>query len=402
MTRFTRRPGPTRPLLTTLFGAALAVSMVGVTTSCGSAETGSAGPVPQPPSLTPSSSQTPSPPTSQPAPTSAAGPCDALISGLSPRQRLAQLVVVGVEGDDAELPVELARSEQVGGIFIGGNATALFQGEAIERVQAASRVPLSIAVDDEGGRVQRIDELAGDIPSARTMAKTMSTEQVRDVARTRGAELANRGVTVDYAPVTDVSDQPDDSVIGDRSFSDDPQVVRDYALAFAEGLRESGVAPVLKHFPGHGAANGDSHRSLVTTPPLSELSGHDLVPYREIGDFPGVSVMVGHLDVPELTDGEPASLSEPVYRLLRGEFGFAGPVITDDLGAMRAIKDRYSLPEAALKALQAGADQALWSSGGRVGEVLDRLEAAQVSGELPPERVQESLVRVLSGKNLCG
>ncbi|OZM73256.1 beta-glucosidase [Amycolatopsis antarctica] len=401
MTRFTRRPGTTRLLLTTLLGAALAG---GVVTNCGPAETGSANPAappPSPPPTTPSPSQPPSPSSTTP-PQPQAGPCEPVVAGMSPRQRLAQLVVVGVEGDDTVLPAQLARDEQVGGIFIGGNATALLQGDALAVARQASTVPMSVAVDDEGGRVQRIDELDGDIPSAREMARTMTSDQVRDLGRTRGEAMAARGVTVDYAPVTDVSDQPGGSVIGDRAFSDDPAVVREYALAFAQGLREAGVAPVLKHFPGHGGADGDSHQSLVSTPPLSALAERDLVPYRGIGDYPGVSVMVGHLDVPELTNGEPASLAEPAYSLLRGEFGFTGPVVTDDLGAMKAIADRYTLPEAVLKSLQAGADQALWSSGGRVGEVLDRLEAAQASGELPPERVRESLDRVLIGKNLCG
>jgi beta-N-acetylhexosaminidase len=234
------------------------------------------------------------------------------------------------------------------------------------------------------------------------LAATKSPDEVRALAAQRGRQLRARGVTVDFAPDTDVTDAPDDDVIGDRSFSPDPARVKTYATAFAAGLRDAGVQPVLKHFPGHGHGSGDSHKGTVVTPPLAQLRAVDLVPYRGLAGYGPVAVMMGHLDVPDLTGGIPASLSPAAYGLLRGEFAFTGPVVTDDLGAMKAITAQYSLPDAVLKALQAGADEALWSSGGRVDEVLDRLVKAVQAGELPPARVQESVARVLRGKGLCG
>ncbi|MEV4057497.1 glycoside hydrolase family 3 N-terminal domain-containing protein [Amycolatopsis sp. NPDC049688] len=330
------------------------------------------------------------------------GDCAALVNGLDVRSQVAQLVVVGVSGDDPAATVALVRDHQVGGIFIGGNATALLKDRALAAVQGAAKVPVAVSVDEEGGRVQRIDDLDGDLPSARTMAATKSPEEVRALAAERGRQLRTRGVTVDFAPDTDVTDAPDDDVIGDRSFSPDPARVKTYATAFAAGLRDAGVQPVLKHFPGHGHGSGDSHKGTVVTPPLAQLRAVDLVPYRGLAGYGPVGVMMGHLDVPDLTGGVPASLSPAAYALLRGEFSFTGPVVTDDLGAMKAITAQYSLPDAVLKALQAGADQALWSSGGRVDEVLDRLVKAVQSGELPPARVQESVTRVLRGKGLCG
>ncbi|MET8847577.1 glycoside hydrolase family 3 N-terminal domain-containing protein [Amycolatopsis sp. NPDC004625] len=330
------------------------------------------------------------------------GDCASVVNGLDARGQVAQLVVVGVSGDDPAATVALVRDHQVGGIFIGGNATALLKDRALAAVQGAAKVPVAVAVDEEGGRVQRIDDLDGDLPSARTMAATKSPEEVRALAAERGRQLRARGVTVDFAPDTDVTDAPDDDVIGDRSFSPDPVRVRTYATAFAAGLRDAGVQPVLKHFPGHGHGSGDSHKGTVVTPPLAQLRAVDLVPYRDLAGYGPVGVMMGHLDVPDLTGGIPASLSPAAYTLLRDEFAFTGPVVTDDLGAMKAITAQYALPDAVLKALQAGADQALWSSGGRVDEVLDRLVKAVQAGELPPDRVQESVARVLRGKGLCG
>jgi beta-N-acetylhexosaminidase len=322
-----------------------------------------------------------------------------MVAAMPPRARLAQRLMIGVDGSSPNAATAAVRAEQVGGVFIGGNATGLLRNGALKLVQGAGKIPVAIAVDDEGGRVQRIDGLDGSIPSARTMAATMNPVEVQALAARRGRELRARGVTVDIAPVADVSDQPSGSVIGDRSFSDDPQRVAQYAAAFAAGLRESGVLPVFKHFPGHGHGTGDSHKGTVSTPPLAALRTDDLLPYRTLLASAPTAVMVGHLDVPGLTDGQPATLSPPAYQLLRGEMGFSGLVMTDDLGAMRAITARHDLPDAVLEALQAGADIALWTSTAHVHEVLTRLQAAQASGRLPGS--DESVARILAAKGAC-
>lgn len=321
---------------------------------------------------------------------------------MDPRARVAQLVVPGVNAGDPAAVAELVRTQQVGGIFVGDKKTTLLQNGALDGVQRAAKIPVSVAVDEEGGRVQRIDDLDGSLPSARQLAASKTPDEVRAIGAQRGKQLRARGVTVDYAPDADVSDEPDDAVIGDRSYSPDPEKVRQYAMAFAEGLRAGGVQPVLKHFPGHGHGSGDSHRGTVVTPPLDQLRRVDLVPYRDISEYGQVGVMVGHLEVPGLTGDEPASLAPEAYRLLRNEFHFTGPVITDDLGGMKAITDRFALPDAVLKSLQAGADQALFSSGHNdVGAVVDRLQRAVQSGELSSAQVTASVERVLAGKGFC-
>ncbi|MGW7537900.1 glycoside hydrolase family 3 N-terminal domain-containing protein [Amycolatopsis sp. NPDC054798] len=321
---------------------------------------------------------------------------------MDPRARVAQLVVPGVNAGDPAGVADLVRTQQVGGIFVGDKKTTLLQNDALAGVQRAAKIPVSVAVDEEGGRVQRVDDLDGSIPSARQLAATKTPDEVRAIGEQRGKQLRARGVTVDYAPDADVSDEPDGAVIGDRSYSPDPEKARRYAMAFAEGLRAGGVQPVLKHFPGHGHGSGDSHRGTVVTPPLDQLRKVDLVPYRDISEYGQIGVMVGHLEVPGLTGDEPASLAPEAYRLLRNEFHFTGPVITDDLGGMKAITDRFALPDAVLKALQAGADQALFSSGhNNVGAVVDRLQRAVESGELPPAQVTASVERVLAAKGFC-
>ena len=369
----------------------------------------SATPVAQAPTAASSSSPVQAPPVvrfdslSAPSPQAkpAAPSCDGMYAGLSARDRLAQLVMAGANPADERQAMAVVRDDHVGGIFVGGNATRLLTGGRLDAVRAAAKLPVLVAVDEEGGRVQRIDALDGNLASARTLAATRSPEQVRSDGLRRGRQLAARGVTMDLAPVADVSAAAANTVIGDRSFSPDPTVVTRYAGAFADGLRDAGVVPVLKHFPGHGRANGDSHQGLVRTPPLAELEKDDLRPYRDLLPQGMPVVMLGHLDVPGLTGGAPASLSPAAYRLLRGEYGYAGVAMTDDLGAMRAVSAKYSLPDAVVKALSAGADVALWSAPEPTAPILDRLEKATRSGELPESRIHESVTRILHLKTAC-
>ncbi|MBW0116632.1 glycoside hydrolase family 3 N-terminal domain-containing protein [Pseudonocardia abyssalis] len=335
--------------------------------------------------------------------------CAAVLGEMTPRAVLAQRLMVGVDVDDPEAAAETVRESQVGGIFLPGNATALLQDQSLRALQAGARIPVTVAVDDEGGRVQRIDELDGDLPSAREMS-ALTPDEVRDLAEERGRQLVARGVTMDIAPVVDLGGQSDREVIGDRSFGTDPDDVTRYALAFAQGLQEAGIAPVVKHFPGHGRADGDSHAGRVTSPPLEDLRTADLRPYADLvgpgaplttGALPA-SVMVGHLDVPGLTDGLPSSLTPAVYALLRDEYGFTGVVYTDDLGAMKAITGEYDLPEAVLAALDAGSDVALWSAGGDPGPILDALEPALADGTLDAAENTAAVTRILRAKSACG
>lgn len=308
---------------------------------------------------------------------------------LSVRQRLARMVMVGVDGASAtEIPTLLGRPDPPGGVFIGGQATEVFT--TLPGLAAARRT--LIAVDEEGGRVQRIDALDGSVPSPRSQASTLGVDGVRRLARQRGEQLAARGVTMDLAPVVDVTSQADGDVIGDRSYGDTAAEVTRYAGAFAEGLRSAGVLPTLKHFPGHGRASGDSHKAPVSTPPLADLEKVDLVPYRKLVRDSPVAVLVGHLDVPGLTEaGLPASLSPAAYRYLRVTLGFDGLALTDDVTNMAAVRDRFGVAEAAERALVAGADLVLVNDAANLDPVLSRMEEAHAAGRLGDERILAAL-----------
>ena len=265
----------------------------------------------------------------------------------------------------------------------------------LNSIKTAALVEPLVAIDDEGGRVQTLENLSGALPSAREQVSTMRPDNVREAALSRGRVMNSAGIDINFAPVVDVSAQPDDEVIGDRSYSTNPSVVITYAGAFADGLRAAGVIPTLKHFPGHGRALGDSHQVLAVAPPLSELEAVDLKPYSALLERDTV-VMTGHLDVPGLTEpGVPASMSSATYDLLRVDLGFDGLSVTDDLSNMGAITSRFSTPEAAARALTSGADMVLIGRFDQLAAVTEELVRWAEDGRLPETRVTDALRRVL-------
>lgn len=348
----------------------------------------------------PESQSTETKPLSTHAPMPAAPVCD--LAALSPRDKLAQLLTVGIK--DAADARAVVSEQHVGGIMIGSwTDLSMLSDGSLPDISAAGPLPLAVTVDEEGGRVSRLASLIGEQPSARVLAQTKSVDEVYGIALDRGKKMRGLGITVDFAPVVDVTSDADDTVIGDRSFGDDPAKVTEYAGAFARGLRDAGVLPVLKHFPGHGHGSGDSHTAgVVTTPPLAELQNNDLVPYRTLTTQAPVAVMVGHLEVPGLTGADPASLSPAAYDLLRsGNYGgpaFNGVIYTDDLSSMAAINQRYGVAAAVLKALQAGADNALWITTDEVPAVLDGLEKALADGQLNQAAVDAAVQRNIDAK----
>lgn len=304
------------------------------------------------------------------------------------RHKLGQLLVPLTMPSDLAAAAVLGARGRIGGVVILG-APSRAQMAQLE-TSAAAGLPLMVGSDEEGGRVQRLAAELGPLPSAASQAG-LGVRQVRRLFRDYGRALVDYGVGVAFAPVVDVGGGPG---IGDRAFSDDPAVVTRTARAVIAGYRQGGVTPVIKHFPGHGRASADTHFGFATTPPLEELERTDLVPYRALLDAVDV-VMVGHLLVPGLTERRPTSLSRrAITGLLRRDMGFDGVVITDALG-MGAVARRWSNPEAARLALQAGADLVMIDSVGQVPATLDHLVGAVRSGDLTRRRVDTAVLRSL-------
>lgn len=320
-------------------------------------------------------------------------------------RRLGQLLMggVAVEGDTAlQESITAIQKGQVGGVNYLGPSYAYADGQLALAVDAGGEVPPLLAVDQEGGRVQRLTDVMEYIPSAREMGATLTAHQVEEVGQQIGKKMSKLSLNMNLAPVVDVSDQYDDAVIGDRSFSANAKQVTEYAGAFAEGLRKEGVIPVLKHFPGLGSGTGNTDFEEASTPSLTKLKKHDLVPYESLLLESPLAVMLTNAKVPGLTEGKPATLAASTYQLLREEYGFAGVAMTDSLTPVAAQTGK-SLPKVVEQALAAGADIALWDGLTEAHQIVKHLARAVADGDLPEARVNEAVDRVLTLKrvDLC-
>lgn len=306
------------------------------------------------------------------------------------RGKLAQMLMISVT---YESEVQGLLDNHVGGVFLQKRQFTQADARWINRFYSETTIPPIVAADEEGGRVQRIRDLNA-MPSAKVMG-TLTDVQVAQIAAKQAYLLRTMGVRMAFAPVVDLDGGS--SVIGgiDRAFSRNPDVVAAKAGAFADGYRQTGIIPTFKHFPGHGRADGDSHVSAVTTPPLNAMRQLDLKPYETVLQKGDSAVMVGHLTVPGLAEnGLPTSLSPRTYQLLRNEYRFEGVALTDDIGEMQAIRDQYGIPTAASLAIQAGADMVTIVGPQTVGAVLNQLEADYKAGKITDERINQSLTRI--------
>ncbi|WP_019633999.1 glycoside hydrolase family 3 protein [Actinomadura atramentaria] len=256
-----------------------------------------------------------------------------------------------------------------------------------------------VTIDEEGGDVTRLSGhlSASPYPGNAALGRVDDTALTRRVYRSLGAELAEVGVNVDFAPSVDVNTADDNPVIGTRSFGSDPELVARHAAAAVTGLQEAGVAACAKHFPGHGATVEDSHLGIpVVDADLELLDRRELVPFRAAVAAGARAVMTAHLNLPAVTGGVPATLSHAaITGLLRERLGFTGAIITDALD-MAGASGVIGIPEAAVRALLAGAD--LLCLGPReheesVAAVLAAITGAVRSGRLPLARLADAAER---------
>ena len=334
---------------------------------------------------------------------------------------LGQLLLVGFEGADAEGNPALERllcEARVGGVVLfARNITSDAQAARLTRALAArsrncTGRRLLVAVDAEGGQVMRLGPDAGFTPtlSAGELGEsndfTLTELEARRIART----LRSAGINWNLAPVVDVGYNPANPVIvsAARSFSANPRLVAAHARAFVQGMHTEGVLTALKHFPGHGSSYGDSHKGFVDVTATANREA-ELIPYRMLlAERLADAVMTAHVFNRTLDPEFPATLSRAtITELLRGELGFDGPVVTDDL-RMGAIEQRWGLGTAAVTALAAGADVLLIANdrlpdGGSAAETaLGRVRKRLRGGRLNPARVEEALAHVRALKARLG
>ena len=339
-----------------------------------------------------------------------------IISGMTLEEKAAQLFMITPEALTGMDPVTAAgettrkalKEYPVGGIIYFrknlGNPeqvrtmTANIQTYAMER----TGLPLLLSVDEEGGSVTRFGNNPGfDFDASADMkaiGESGDPQQAYELGERLGSFLYDLGINMDNAPDADVLSNPQNTVVRDRSFGSDCEVVSEMALAELRGLESQGVIGMLKHFPGHGATAGDTHEGYAyTDASLEEMKANELVPFAD-GIEAGVDViMVGHISCPQVTgDDLPASLSEKMTtQILRQEMGYDGFLITDAMN-MGAVSENYSSSEAAVAAIRAGIDMILMPQDFQ--QAYEGILNAVESGELTEERIDESLRRITALK----
>jgi beta-N-acetylhexosaminidase len=313
----------------------------------------------------------------------------------------ATVLQPGFEGTTVPDWVRRRLAEGLGGVALfARNVETPAQVAALTAQLRAERPDVIVAIDEEAGDVTRLESRHGSSrPGNLGLGAVDDTELTHAVARDLGLELAHAGITLDYAPDTDVNSNPDNPIIGVRAFGAEPGLVARHGAAWIRGLQESGVAACAKHFPGHGDTAVDSHHAVPLIDRSRErLAEVELVPFRAAIAAGVQSIMTGHLLVPAYDPELPATLSRRILTgLLREELGFEGLIVTDGI-EMQGVRRTYGLEGATVRALAAGAD-AICVGGDHADEhtalrLRDAIVAAVRSGELSEQRLRDAAARV--------
>lgn len=316
------------------------------------------------------------------------------------RRRVGQVLVGSFAG--RAVPVELvalAKEFDLGGVILF--ARNVESPEQVLEVSIAAEslgveAPAWVSVDQEGGRVARLKAPFTVWPPAATLGRAVAPELAERFARALARELRAVGVTLDFAPVLDVLTNADNPAIGDRALSDDAAQAAVLGATIIRALQAEGVAACGKHFPGHGDTSVDSHFELpLVEQPPDRLRRVEFVPFQAAIAAGVAGVMTAHVLVPSLDDVRPATLSPAILKLLRGELGYGGMVVSDDL-EMQAIGRSWTPAEAAVAAIRAGCDTVLVCAGDIEvqASVLEALVKAVESGEIPLARLDDAVARV--------
>ena len=334
-----------------------------------------------------------------------------ILSQMTTEEKVAQIFVIAPE---QLLPTTAAQTEAsaalskaaaqypvAGFILFAPNIQTPEQTRAFTKaLSSLTPIPALLAVDEEGGRVARLARngqfFLPKFKSMEAVGNTGDRENARGAGQLIGSYLASFGFTVDFAPDVDVNTNPENIVIGDRSFGSDPRLVADMAGAFLSGLHSTGVKGCIKHFPGHGDTKGDTHADYVAvTKSWSELTECELIPFTQ-NLSSADCVMVAHVTCAAVDADAPASLSKTlITEKLRGELGYTGVILTDALN-MGAIEKNYGSGEASVRAFEAGNDMLLMPKDfyAAYDAVLHAVKAGRISGE----RLNESVLRILTLK----
>ena len=325
---------------------------------------------------------------------------------MSLEEKIGQMLIVSYEGTSVtEELFSLLNQVKPGGFILFSNNFSDYEQtqKLIADIKSTSEIPMFISIDQEGGRVQRIKNLSDQevtiIPPMYEIGLTRDEDFAYQVGKVIGEELRVFDINMDFAPVLDIYSNPNNTVIGDRSFGTTSDIVSTMAISLASGLQDTGVISVYKHFPGHGDTLEDSHDTLpIVTKTKEELMNFELIPFIQAIENGAEAIMVGHIAVPSITkDNTPATLSKVLIQgLLKDELGFQGLVITDGLN-MKSLTNLYSQEEIYINAILAGVDILLMPEFSL--NTIEIIKNAVLNGEISEERIDDAVTKILTLKH---
>lgn len=330
---------------------------------------------------------------------------DETYNALSQTERLGQLFIVALYTNKDEAHISQIRNivlnDKIGGLILMQDDAAR-EINLVNEFQSKSKVPLMIGMDAEWGVFQRIAR-AHKYPWAITLGAVQDKNLIHDMAAKIAEDCKRMGINWDFAPVVDVNTNPNNPIIGNRSFGSDVNNVVNSALAYSNGLQDHKILAAIKHFPGHGDTDKDSHLDLpVVSHNIDRLEKTELAPFKALMDKGIGGVMVAHLYVPSLENekGIPASISKKIVTgLLKEKYGYKGLIITDALN-MGAVANKFKAGELDALAFKAGNDIMLFSQDVATGKRL--IQKAIDNKEISQSRVEESVKKILLTKYFLG
>lgn len=368
-------------------------------------------------------------------PVSAVSNVDSIISKMTLEEKIGQMITVSVENwNDEGFTImedevaEIISVSSVGGVILFEenlqdteqivNLTTAFQNAALN---SKNKLPLFISTDQEGGEVVRL-KYGTSLPGNMAIGATNNTQYANDIGSILGNELSALGINVDFAPALDVNTNPQNPIIGLRSYSSDPNIVARLGVQTINGIQSKNVVAVAKHFPGHGDTYTDSHTGLpAVDKTLKEIEACELVPFKSAIENDVDMIMTAHIQFPqieketvvsEVTGNEvilPATLSKTIITdILRGKMGYNGVVTTDAMN-MGAIADNFTISQACILAINAGVDMLLMpvsieneSSNRVLTDLIGNIKSAVKDGRIKESRINESVKRILQLKEKRG
>lgn len=331
-------------------------------------------------------------------------PIDDKINSMTLDEKIGQMIITGFNGSEYNDDMDrLINEYKVGGVILFARNIE-DSNQMIDLTRALqennNNLPLFISIDEEGGRVSRLPDDVEKFPSAFTIGLINNQQTAYENGKEIGYTLKRLGINLDYAPVLDIYSNENNTVIGDRAFSKEESIVSTMGIATMEGIEDAGVIPVIKHFPGHGDTEVDSHYGLpIVYKTLEELRNFEFIPFVKAIKNGCDVIMVSHIILNEVDSSNPASLSKIVISdLLRKDLEFDKVVITDDM-SMGAITSIMSIEEACIKSIEAGCDILLLGNAyEEIEQVINSIKLKLYNGEISEEQINKSVKRILELK----